>query len=30
VYDGRSGLNQWKQWFAENTNPTRKQVPCPT
>jgi malate dehydrogenase (oxaloacetate-decarboxylating) len=21
VYDGRDGLNQWKQWFAENTNP---------
>ena len=25
VYDGRGGLNQWKQWFAENTNPERKQ-----
>ncbi len=23
VYDGRSGLNQWKQWFAENTNADR-------
>ncbi len=21
VYDGRDGLNTWKQWFAENTNP---------
>jgi malate dehydrogenase (oxaloacetate-decarboxylating) len=21
VYDGREGLNRWKQWFAENTNP---------
>ncbi|MFK7917449.1 MAG: NAD-dependent malic enzyme [Ilumatobacter sp.] len=21
VYDGRDGLNAWKQWFAENTNP---------
>ena len=21
VYDGREGLNTWKQWFAENTNP---------
>jgi malate dehydrogenase (oxaloacetate-decarboxylating) len=20
VYDGRDGLNAWKQWFAENTN----------
>ena len=20
VYDGRDGLNKWKQWFAENTN----------
>ena len=20
VYDGREGLNPWKQWFAENTN----------
>ena len=20
VYDGRDGLNTWKQWFAENTN----------
>jgi malate dehydrogenase (oxaloacetate-decarboxylating) len=25
VYDGRDGLNRWKQWFAENTNPERKQ-----
>ena len=25
VYDGRDGLNQWKQWFAENTNTERKQ-----
>jgi len=25
VYDGRDGLNTWKQWFAENTNPERKQ-----
>ena len=25
VYDGRDGLNQWKQWFAENTNPECKQ-----
>ncbi|NND73876.1 MAG: NAD-dependent malic enzyme [Ilumatobacter sp.] len=25
VYDGRDGLNTWKQWFAENTNPDRKQ-----
>jgi malate dehydrogenase (oxaloacetate-decarboxylating) len=25
VYDGRSGLNRWKQWFAENTNDERKQ-----
>jgi len=24
VYDGRDGLNTWKQWFAENTNPKRK------
>jgi len=24
VYDGREGLNQWKQWFAENTNPDGK------
>ena len=24
VYDGRGGLNAWKQWFAENTNPERK------
>jgi malate dehydrogenase (oxaloacetate-decarboxylating) len=23
VYDGRDGLNRWKQWFAENTNPDR-------
>ena len=23
VYDGRDGLNRWKQWFAENTNPGR-------
>ncbi len=21
VYDGRDGLNRWKQWFAEHTNP---------
>ncbi len=25
VYDGRDGLNSWKQWFAENTNPDGKQ-----
>ena len=25
VYDGRDGLNSWKQWFAENTNPESKQ-----
>ncbi len=25
VYDGRDGLNRWKQWFAENTNPACKQ-----
>jgi malate dehydrogenase (oxaloacetate-decarboxylating) len=25
VYDGRDGLNHWKQWFAENTNPDGKQ-----
>ena len=25
VYDGRDGLNQWKQWFAENTNQAGKQ-----
>ena len=25
VYDGRDGLNTWKQWFAENTNPDGKQ-----
>jgi malate dehydrogenase (oxaloacetate-decarboxylating) len=25
VYDGRDGLNQWKQWFAENTNADRAQ-----
>ncbi|MGA9276771.1 NAD-dependent malic enzyme [Ilumatobacter sp.] len=25
VYDGRDGLNAWKQWFAENTNPQGKQ-----
>jgi malate dehydrogenase (oxaloacetate-decarboxylating) len=25
VYDGREGLNTWKQWFAENTNPDGKQ-----
>ncbi len=25
VYDGRDGLNIWKQWFAEHTNPDRKQ-----
>jgi malate dehydrogenase (oxaloacetate-decarboxylating) len=24
VYDGRRGLNTWKQWFAENTNPDGK------
>ncbi len=24
VYDGRDGLNRWKQWFAENTNPDGK------
>ncbi len=24
VYDGRDGLNRWKQWFAENTNPEAK------
>jgi malate dehydrogenase (oxaloacetate-decarboxylating) len=24
VYDGRHGLNQWKQWFAENTNAERR------
>ncbi len=24
VYDGRDGLNTWKQWFAENTNPESK------
>jgi malate dehydrogenase (oxaloacetate-decarboxylating) len=24
VYDGREGLNTWKQWFAENTNTVRK------
>ena len=24
VYDGRDGLNRWKQWFAENTNPQGK------
>ena len=24
VYDGRDGLNHWKQWFAENTNPDGK------
>ncbi len=24
VYDGRDGLNTWKQWFAENTNPEGK------
>jgi malate dehydrogenase (oxaloacetate-decarboxylating) len=24
VYDGRDGLNAWKQWFAENTNPDGK------
>ena len=23
VFDGRDGLNRWKQWFAENTNPDR-------
>ncbi len=25
VYNGRDGLNQWKQWFAENTNHDGKQ-----
>ena len=25
VYNGRDGLNDWKQWFAENTNPDGKQ-----
>jgi len=25
VYDGREGLNTWKQWFAEHTNPDRRQ-----
>ncbi|WP_040493515.1 NAD-dependent malic enzyme [Ilumatobacter nonamiensis] len=25
VYNGRDGLNAWKQWFAENTNPENKQ-----
>ena len=25
VYNGRDGLNAWKQWFAENTNPHGKQ-----
>ena len=25
VYDGRDGLNAWKQWFAENTNPGGQQ-----
>ena len=25
VYDGRDGLNAWKQWFAENTNQQGKQ-----
>ncbi|MCH9838417.1 NAD-dependent malic enzyme [bacterium] len=25
VYDGRDGLNAWKQWFAENTNQHGKQ-----
>jgi malate dehydrogenase (oxaloacetate-decarboxylating) len=25
VYDGREGLNRWKQWFAENTNGECKQ-----
>lgn len=24
VYNGRDGLNAWKQWFAENTNPDGK------
>jgi malate dehydrogenase (oxaloacetate-decarboxylating) len=24
VYDGRDGLNTWKQWFAEHTNSDRK------
>lgn len=23
VYEGRPGLNKWKQWFAEHTNPHR-------
>ncbi|MFK8022551.1 MAG: NAD-dependent malic enzyme [Ilumatobacter sp.] len=27
VYDGRGGLNSWKQWFAENTNPDGVQGP---
>ncbi|NNE12099.1 MAG: NAD-dependent malic enzyme [Ilumatobacter sp.] len=25
VYDGRGDLNTWKQWFAENTNPSNSQ-----
>jgi malate dehydrogenase (oxaloacetate-decarboxylating) len=25
VYDGRDGMNAWKQWFAANTNPHGKQ-----
>ncbi len=25
VYNGRDGLNSWKQWFAENTNRSGKQ-----
>ena len=25
VYDGREGLNPWKQWFAQNTNGSGKQ-----
>ncbi len=24
IYDGRSGLNEAKQWFAENTNPGKR------
>ena len=27
VYDGRDGLNKWKQWYAENTNPEHKSGP---
>ena len=29
VYNGRDGLNSWKQWFAENTNPDGKQGKLP-